>query len=93
MITKRGEIQRHIQAELSSQTDLTPILTKMISKLQASPVLLHYHVSKQLLIMYTFLNQMRIGKNIQQKDDRMNSLQLRKNSSHPLTKISLTVPS
>ena len=29
---------------------------------------------KQLLIMYTFLNQMRIGKNIQQKDDRMSSL-------------------
>ena len=31
-------------------------------------------VSKQLLIMYTFLNQMRIGKNIQHKDDKMNSL-------------------
>ena len=31
-------------------------------------------VSKKLLILYTFLNQMRIGKNIQYKDDRMNSL-------------------
>ena len=31
-------------------------------------------VLKQLLIMYTFLNQMRIGKNIQHKDDKMNSL-------------------
>ena len=31
-------------------------------------------VSKQLLKLYTFLNQMRIGKNIQHKDDRMNSL-------------------
>ena len=31
-------------------------------------------VSKQLLILYTFLNQMRIGKNIWHKDDRINSL-------------------
>jgi len=34
-------------------------------------------VSEQLLIMYTFLNQMKIGKNIQHKDDRMNSLYVR----------------
>ena len=31
-------------------------------------------VSKQLLIMYTFLSQMRIGENIRHKDDRMKSL-------------------
>ena len=29
--------------------------------------------NQQLLILYTFLNQIRIGKNIQHKDDRMNS--------------------
>ena len=27
-----------------------------------------------LLILYTFLNQMKVGKNIRHKDDRMNSL-------------------
>ena len=40
----------------------THVLTKIISKLQAGPVLLHHHLSKQLLIMYTFLNQSRIEK-------------------------------
>ena len=30
---------------------------------------------QQLLILYTFLNQMRVVKNIRRKDDRMNSLQ------------------
>ena len=29
---------------------------------------------QQLLILYTFLNQMRVVKNIRRKDDRMNSL-------------------
>jgi len=31
-------------------------------------------VLKQLLIMYNFMIQMRIGKNIRHKDDRINSL-------------------
>ena len=31
-------------------------------------------VLKQLLIIYTFLNQMRIGKNIRHKEDRMKPL-------------------
>ena len=55
-----------------NQTDLTPILTKIVSKLKAWPVLTH--LSKQLPNMYTFLNQSWIGKNIWNKDDRINHL-------------------
>ena len=53
-----NKIYLHKDKKLSNLTDLTPISTKMISKLQAWPVLLHHHLSK--LIMYTFLNQLMI---------------------------------
>ena len=64
---------RHCERHDSYQWPLPPSFHRLLEKK------IGWLVSfclQQLLIIQTFLNQMRIGKNIQHKDDRINSLYL-----------------
>ena len=71
-----------VSSQMDSYFDCVPFNISRDSRGPVHFLLKHHNVfnypmkfSKQLLIMYTFLNQMRTGKNIRHKDDRMRSLQ------------------
>ena len=73
-----GETYKYLQEEKDQERVIHITIVSCVIKwlnpiIFVSNIFPNSHL-KQLLIMYTFLNHMKIGKNIQHKDDRMNSV-------------------